>query len=106
MARLVIPAGAQATDQAYPHRPETWQQLADEAGCDGVEVLGSTWCVANFIDGLGIASEYVAPPDPPAPSPQLVDVLYNALQAIEAPTSAADVAAALAEAIAPLVGGV
>ena len=105
MARLVVPTGAQATDQAYPHRPETWQQLADEAGVT-IAVLGDQWCTDNFVSGLGIASEYVAPPDPPTPSPQLVDVLYNALQAIEAPTSAADVAAALADAIAPLVGGV
>lgn len=71
--RLVIPADAQAGDVAYTHRPETWQELADEAGVE-LAVLGDQWCIDNQVNGLGIASEYVAPPDPPDPVPQLVDV--------------------------------
>ena len=58
---------------AYTHRPETWQELADEAGVE-LAVLGDQWCIDNQVNGLGIASEYVAPPDPPDPVPQLVDV--------------------------------
>lgn len=105
--RLVIPSDASPDDVAYPGtRPETWQELADNAGCDQVETFGSQWCLDNLIDGLGIATEYVAPPVAPPAPPQLVGVLYSALVATEAPMAASDLAASLADAIAPLVGGV
>lgn len=56
--RLVIPAGELPTDVAYVHRPETWQELADDAGCEAVENLGSTWCTDHGVDGLGVCTEF------------------------------------------------
>lgn len=104
MPRLVIPAGSVATAQAYAHRPETWQQLADAAGVE-LAWLGDQWCIDNHVDGLGIAPDYVPPPDPVPPPPQLADVLATALTSISAPMSAPDMAAVLAEAVAPFAAG-
>lgn len=91
--RLVIPAGAQPSDVAWPgHRPETWQQLADEAGVDGIEVLGSQWCQANGINGLGIATE--APPPPPPGTPWIDPLtVLSAVKATAASAVTADVRA-------------
>jgi hypothetical protein len=55
--RLVIPAGTKAGEVAYEHRPETWQELADQMGCEAIEEFGSAWCVEHAIDGLGVCTE-------------------------------------------------
>ncbi len=100
--RLVIPTGAQATDVAWPGtRPETWQQIAADNGCDAVEVLGSQWCIDNHIGGLGIATEYVAPvivvPDPNYVDPNAAAALVRLIDQSGAQTIA-DLRAAAAEA--------
>ena len=57
---LVIPADADPSDVAF--QGLTWDEVAAENGCDGIELLGSEWCVANGVDGLGIAAGTVAVP--------------------------------------------
>lgn len=60
--RFVIPAGADPDDVAWDHRPETWRELAAEAGEPVViENIGSEWCIANNIDGLGFCTENSGP---------------------------------------------
>lgn len=52
--RFVIPAGADPDAVAWPdYRPETWRDLAQGYP---IENEGSSWCVANNIDGLGFVS--------------------------------------------------
>lgn len=56
--RFVIPTEAKQNDRAWPHRPETWLELAKEAEEEVIiENLGSQWCLDNGIDGLGFCTE-------------------------------------------------
>lgn len=57
---LVIPAGAAPSDAAF--QAKTWQEVADDNQCDGIETAGNAWCVANEVYGLGIVSETVPVP--------------------------------------------
>jgi len=62
MSRLVVPVGSTTNGAGIP-----WTEVAAENGCDGVEELGSPWCQANGVDGLGIYDAAVPlPPAPPA----------------------------------------
>jgi hypothetical protein len=71
--RLVIPADQTPDDLApYGDGDRTWQEVAGDNGCDAVEVFGSAWCV-DHVDGLGIVSDYVAPPPPSDPPAPIVD---------------------------------
>lgn len=106
--RYVIPADAQALDVAF--QGLTWQQVADEAGVP-LEQFGSQWCVDNHVDGLGIASEYVAPPDP-GPPPRTADVkieeahvILSEVAELPNPVTPGDLADILARAAAALDGG-
>lgn len=59
--RLVIPAGTTSApwvdkDGNHP----TWEQVRQDNGCDAVEEIGSAWCVANGVTGLGICTERVS----------------------------------------------
>jgi hypothetical protein len=69
--KYVIPADAQASDVAF--QGKTWQQVADEARVP-LEQFGSQWCVDNHVDGLGIAADYVTPPDPGPPVRTLAEL--------------------------------
>lgn len=68
--RLVIPAGQTGSNTAAAiGRAQTWAEVAAENGLDTVEPLGSEWCTANGIDGLGIATEAPSTPSAAAPGP-------------------------------------
>ena len=58
MRVLVIPAGQTASDLGP--RGRTWAQHRDDNQCDSIENLGSPWCVANGIDGIGVCGEKVS----------------------------------------------
>lgn len=60
--RLVVPAGSTNAPWTRGNPPvnPTWAEVAAENGCDGVEELGSAWCVANGITGSGICTERVS----------------------------------------------
>jgi hypothetical protein len=97
--RLVIPAGDTPSSPA-PYQGLTWQQVADANHCDSIENAGSAWCVANGINGLGIATE--APPAPPPPDPTAIDP-FSALALVRlidqsGADTVADLRAAAAEA--------
>lgn len=100
--RLVIPKGAKPddvllddkglpkyrdrADEADPLIPKTWRDAAAEGGCDGIEIEGSDWCVANRITGVGYCTEDsgepAPPPDPvdvPAPVPTELEAKVDAL---------------------------
>lgn len=85
--RLVIPANDTSSTLAF--QGMTWQQIADANGCDSIELLGSTWCVANGIDGLGIATEAPPIPDPVDP-PVTVEARIAAAQAVLAEAAELD----------------
>jgi len=60
--RFVIPAGAKPNDVAWDHRPETWRELAAQAGEPVIiENFGSEWCIAHNVDGLGFCTENSGP---------------------------------------------
>lgn len=60
--RFVIPAGAKPNDVAWAHRPETWAELAAEAGEPVmIENFGSKWCTDNNVGGLGFCTENSGP---------------------------------------------
>lgn len=64
--RLVIPAGQTPATIAY--QGLTWTEISAQARADGIENLGSPWCVTNEIVGLGFQTEKPPPPPPPVPS--------------------------------------
>lgn len=70
MQRLVIPAGQSPSDVSPIvddlGEPMTWQEVADVNGQLPIEQLGSEWCEANGVDGLGILEERPEPVAPPA----------------------------------------
>lgn len=57
---LVIPSGADPGDEAF--QAKTWQEVAEDNQCDGIEPEGGAWCVANGVTGLGIVTETVPVP--------------------------------------------
>ena len=60
--RFVIPSDANPNDIAWDHRPETWAELAIEAGEPvTIENIGSEWCVENNIGGFGFCTENSGP---------------------------------------------
>ena len=99
MARLVIPAGKTGADAAF--QGKTWQQVADESGVS-IAVQGDQWCVDNHFpaDGLGIATEYVAPPAPVTSGPTALQTLIAALADARTMDDVAEAAAAA------IVGGI
>lgn len=108
--KLVIPADATAEDEAWGGL--TWQDIADQNGVDGIEPLGSAWCVDNAVNGLGIVATVPPPPPPPPDSiPPLelrvaaaAEVLHEA-DALGAPALVSDLQDIIDRAAEALTGG-
>ena len=105
---FVVPRGVNVdTDQReFPDKTsEPWSKTVADAGVDlWVEEGSPEAAEAGLAEGQGIVTVPSPEPPPPDPVPSARDAIIAALDAVEAPMSAADLAATIRDALASAGG--